>query len=245
MTFKTLGNIYTNIPNGVLRAYTGTKLINRNAGYGYVRTDDKGYVPIDGPQPHWNPGNPNLSWGDEGFSGIDNKRYLYYPKMDFYTNEDGTIKAFGGNYPIVRKRGINYIDVPVSGKNSTSTWNTGNYGMYTVNNYYRIRVGNTTPYVEPPKPEPIIKESVTLDSTITEPVKEVVPTPKPVLKPKPKPKPKPIIKKEEPEPPTPVLSFEDFVGDSDLGVPVQHKNSTDIYVRDILPKYFIQGSNTL
>jgi hypothetical protein len=63
-------------------------------GYGVVY-DNQGYVPVDSRLPFWNPGNPNLSWGPEGISGINGKRYLYYPASNFYVNEDGTVKAFG------------------------------------------------------------------------------------------------------------------------------------------------------
>jgi hypothetical protein len=65
-----------------------SKKVNR-----YATTKD-GYVTPDASL-FWNPGDPNLHWGFEGLSGINGKRYLHYPTMNFYTNEDGTVRAFG------------------------------------------------------------------------------------------------------------------------------------------------------
>lgn len=129
--------------------------------HSYITYDSKGFTPIDGRLPYWGAGNPNLSWGFEGASGLNGNRYLHYPKANFYVNEDGTVRAFGyESIPIVNRRGVNYIEIMVPGEKSTSTWNTGNYGMYTVNNYYRIPVGETTQYVKPVVPPPVLEEPI-------------------------------------------------------------------------------------
>lgn len=165
-------------------------------GYGVIY-DNKGFVPVDSRLPHWNPGNPNLSWGPEGISGIKGKRYLYYPASNFYVNEDGTVKAFGKeSIPIVSKHGTNYIDVPASGDKATSTWDTG-HGIYTVQNYYRIPIGTTTKYVEPPVLQPKPKQTEEIQKTVEKNTKPVIIKPKLESKLKPKPT---LVKKPIPIP---------------------------------------------
>lgn len=114
---------------------------------GYATTKD-GYVTPDASL-FWNPGNPNLHWGLEGLSGINGKRYLHYPAMNFYVNEDGTVRAFGQDrIPIISKNGKNYIEIIAPSGNETSSWSTG-HGIHTVQNYARIPIENTTKYIVP------------------------------------------------------------------------------------------------
>ena len=123
---------------------------------GYATTKD-GYVTPNASL-FWNPGNPNLHWGFEGLSGMDGKRYLHYPEMNFYVNEDGTIRAFGHeSIPIISKHGKNYIEIMAPSGKESSSWNTGNNGIHTVQNYARIPVGETKLYIPP---EPIDTNSV-------------------------------------------------------------------------------------
>jgi hypothetical protein len=61
-----------------------------------------------------------------------------------------------------------------------SSWHTGNNGMYTVQNYARIPVGETKPYIPPPPvPEPTVTDSI--PTKIPEPAPQ--PDPKPIVKP--------------------------------------------------------------
>lgn len=153
--------------------------------YSYIKYDSKGFTPIDGKLPHWNPGNPNLHWGFEEVGGIDGKRYLHYPEANFYVNENGTVRAFGQeSIPIVNRRGKNYIEVMVPGADSTKTWWTGN-DYYTVKNHYRFPVGDTIRYVAPIKPKPIEEEER------PESKPETKPEAKPEIKPEQKPVPIP------------------------------------------------------
>lgn len=68
-------------------------MTKRKGNTHYATTSD-GYVTPNA-KLFWNPGNPNLHWGFEGLAGMNGKRYLHYPAMNFYTNEDGTVRAFG------------------------------------------------------------------------------------------------------------------------------------------------------
>lgn len=143
-------------------------------GY-WIEQDNQGYVPVDSRLPFWNPGNPNLSWGLEGISGINGKRYLHYPTSNFYVNEDGTVRAFRQqSIPIINIRGKNYIEVPVSGDKATSTWDTGS-GTHTVQNYYRIPVGTTTKYVEPPVLQPKSQKVEKVETKPTQTNAQLVP----------------------------------------------------------------------
>ena len=146
----------------------------------YATTKD-GYVTPNA-KLFWNPGNPNLHWGFEGLAGMNGKRYLYYPPMNFYTNDDGTVRAFGqDSLPVTNVRGKNYIELMVPGKDSTATWYTG-HGMYTVKNHLRIPVGETKPYIPPPPaPEPTVTDSIS--TKIPEPEPAPQPDPKPIVKP--------------------------------------------------------------
>ena len=136
--------------------------------HSYIIYDSKGFTPINGKLPHWNPGNPNLYWGFEEVAGIDGKRYLHYPEANFYVNGDGTVRAFGqDSIPIVNRRGKNYIEVMVPGADSTNTWWTGNK-YHTVKNHYRFPVGDTIRYVEPPVLQPKPEQIEELQKTIEE-----------------------------------------------------------------------------
>lgn len=147
--------------------------------HSYIKYDSNGFTPINGRLPHWNPGNPNLYWGLEKVAGIDGKRYLHYPKANFYVNEDGTVRAFGQeSIPIVNRGGKNYIEVMVPGADSTNTWWTGNE-YYTVKNHYRFPVGDTTRYVAPPVLQPKPEQTEESQKTIEEDAKPVTIKPKP------------------------------------------------------------------
>ena len=153
--------------------------------HSYIKYDSNGFTPIDGKLPHWNPGNPNLYWGFEQVAGIDGKRYLHYPKANFYVNEDGTVRAFGQeSIPIVNRGGKNYIEVMVPGADSTNTWWTGNE-YYTVKNHYRFPVGDTTRYVAPPVLQPKHEQTEEKQQITENDAKPVITKPKPASKPKP------------------------------------------------------------
>jgi hypothetical protein len=152
----------------------------------YVQLDDSGYVdpesrfPRHGDLTIYTMGKvQGTHWGPEEAAGLKNKRYLYYPPMNFYTNDDGTVRAFGqDSIPVTKVRGKNYIELMVPGKDSTATWYTG-HGMYTVKNHLRIPIGETMEYVAPPVLQPKPEQTEESQKTIEEDAKPVTIKPKP------------------------------------------------------------------
>ena len=146
----------------------------------YTQIDNQGYVLVNSSLPHFSY-SPSLSWGFEGLSGMNGKRYLHYPKMNFYINDDGTVRAFGQeSIPIVNRRGVNYIEIPVVGDKATSTWWTGS-NQYSVQNYYRIPVGKTTKYVEPQVLQPKPKQTEEKQKIVEEDTKPIIIKPNIIL----------------------------------------------------------------
>lgn len=153
-------------------------MTKRKGNTHYATTSD-GYVTPNA-KLFWNPGNPNLHWGFEGLAGMNGKRYLHYPAMNFYTNEDGTVRAFGQeSIPIISKHGKNYIEIMAPSGKEYSSWHTGNNGMYTVQNYARIPIGETMEYVAPPVLQPKPEQTEESQKTIEEDAKPVTIKPKP------------------------------------------------------------------
>ena len=229
-TIRDTYNLYSNGGN-LAHKYDGT-------------TEDSQFVAVDAKVPKWGAYAPNgPHWGLEGVSGMNGKRYLHYrEKQNFYVNEDGTVRAYGyESLPIVNRYGTDYIEIPATGKDSTSTWRTNSWGdTHTVQNFHRIPVGKTAQYTPPPPPP------IPQDTTITVvpppvPIDTIIPTPAPpptsidtvIPKPKPEPKPKPKPKTEPKPEPEPWPSIE---------VTGLEKDNTNVYTREATQPIYMEGS---